>query len=201
MKTSALSTYAALVAGPCPPMAELLLSAAGVLADGEHDAATPERLDEDARHLFGIAAQPADEAARSLAVVLARELGYVVRRDGPRSLLLPDVVRRREGHPVLLAAIATELVRRAGGASCVVSATTGWHVGLGGEDDAVLVAMEGSPSHAARAMARRCCGHEVARVALHGLERAYGERGDEDAARRAAGLRTLLPAGASPFRA
>lgn len=188
-----VTAYARLASGPCPNVADLLLSVAGALGhvDGP---ATLELLDDHARALFGLPALEPRAAADRLVAVLVDELGFGVDRAGDADAWLLDrVVARRRGHPALLAVVAYELARRAGAPTAVLTGSDGWYVCMGDADAAVFVTFGGAARVPTPDTLRRHCAHELAFVVLTGLERAFERATDLAGARRAAGLRTLLP--------
>src|SRR3569833_961762 len=96
-----------LATGGCPPLDDLLLALAAEF--GVADAAgTRARLDGYARELFGFAGLDAYGRAVRLAAVVDLELGLRPESGSADAFLLPRVLTRRRGHPVLLAAVAVE---------------------------------------------------------------------------------------------
>ena len=74
-------SFTTLAAGPCPPVAQLLLA----LSEGFGPidaAATLDRLDDDARGLFGIAELALAERAECLARAMSCDLGYAPAVEG-----------------------------------------------------------------------------------------------------------------------
>ncbi len=88
--------------------------------------------------------------------------------------------------PLILAAIATEVGRRAGLDVHVLSAPTGWYAGLGDGDRLWLVDATMDGSKADPWSLRRHCAHELAFAALLGLSERYEKVGDSHRADRAA---------------
>jgi hypothetical protein len=164
----------------CPALADTLLAVAAAWRPVDW-ADADARLDQLARPLF--AAPPGGrERAAALAELVTGtfepDAGLV---DG---LWLDRVLERRRGHPVLIAAIATELGRRAGWEITVCSSPTAWYAGL--HDGGVLWLVEAlgtgnaadSPS-----MVRRHCAHEIAFVVLTGLADRFAGARDQEHAR------------------
>ena len=172
--------FAAITRRACPALADTLLAVAAAWRHVDW-AEVDAQLDELAVPLF--AAEPGGrERAAALAELttgtFTPDAGHV---DG---LWLDRVLERRRGHPVLIAAIATELGRRAGWDITVCSSPTAWYAGL--HDDGVLWLVEalgtgngvGSPS-----MVRRHCAHEIAFVVLTGLADRFAGAHDQEQAR------------------
>ena len=158
----------------CPALADTLIAVAAAWRTVDY-ARVDGELDQLARPLFGVG-----RTGRARAGALAELITQGFRADagGVDGLWLDDVLAARRGHPVLLAAVATELGRRAGWDITPCSSPTTWYAGL--LDDGVLWLVEpadpaggkGAPS-----MVRRHCAHEIAFVVLTGLaERFDGER-------------------------
>ena len=157
-------------------------------------AATRARLDDEARRLFGVAAlAPADRAHR-LGTVLEHELGITPDQGAdPQLMRLDHVLHRRRGHPLLVAALGTELLRRAGIDAAVCSSPTRWFVGFTARPDgparrAALRARRPVPDRV-----RRHCAHEVAFCVLTGLAERFARAGRRSPARLALALRLALP--------
>ena len=173
--------FAALSRRACPPVGEALFAVAASwrpVSWGEIDA----RLDHLARPLFA-AATGGRERAGALAELLAgnfRPEGKAV-----EGLWLDEVLASRRGHPLLLAAVATELGRRAGWQIMVCSSPVGWYAGL--VDDGVLWLVDPTgeaTGERAPKTVRRHCAHEVAFVVLTGLAERFAGSSDEARARR-----------------
>jgi hypothetical protein len=184
--------FSRLACGGCPPLADLLLALAAEFhpVDG---AAADARLDELALPLFGAASDSRRTAASRLATVLDRDPGFDVDRTSVAGLWLDAVLDARAGHPLLLAAIAAELGRRAGLAVHVLSAPTGWYAALADGERLWLIdtTMDGRRPDAWRM--RPHCAHEVAFAALLGLSERFERLGDTRRAGHATLLRTRLP--------
>jgi Transglutaminase-like superfamily len=186
-------TFERLVAGPCPPPAGLLLALAAEFRP-VRGAGTSFRLDELARGLFEVAAaRDPGWSARALATLLTEELGLARDEASVDGLWLDRALSRRAGHPLVLAAIATEVGRRAGVAVGICSTATGWYAAIGSPHRLWLIdpSRDGSPTPSGPV--RRHCGHEVAFAALTGLHARLLRDGDGDRAQRAADLRAQLP--------
>src|SRR5262245_29911261 len=121
--------FTRLASGGCPPLADLLLALAAEFRDVDLEAADA-MLDELALPLFGLADAEARVAAGGLAAMLDTEPGFDADRTSVAGLWLDTVLETHTGHPLVLAAIAAEVGRRAGLAVHVLSAPTGWYAGL-----------------------------------------------------------------------
>lgn len=191
---AAITPFTELADGPCAATDELLLSLAAEFWPIDAGAARA-RLDEASRPLFGAAAlAPADRAHR-LGTVLEQVLRITPEQGpDPQLLRLDGVLLRRRGHPLLVAALGVELLRRAGIAAAVCSSPTRWFVGLTGADRTVLLDARLSahddpcPDHV-----RRHCAHEVAFCVLTGLAERFARAGRRSPARLALALRLALP--------
>ena len=191
---AALTPFTDLADGPCSGADELLLSLAAEFWPVDA-AAAHARLDEEARRLFGAAAlAPADRAHR-LGAVLEQELGIVAEQGAdPDVMRLDRLLHRRRGHPLLIAALGAELLRRAGVAASVCSSPTRWFVGIhGGERTVLLDARLAAHAEPAPDRVRRHCAHEVAFCALTGLAERFARAGRRSPARLALALRLALP--------
>jgi hypothetical protein len=186
--------FAELAAGACPTYADLLLALGAEF--GEVDGgAVRERLDDDSRSLFGFGELPPLARADRLAAVMDRDLGLAVHGGtGAAGLHLHEVVRRRRGHPAMLAAIGAELCLRAGVPAGVYASPRRWFVGVGeGDDLVVLDACLGAGSTDAPDEVRAACAHELAFCVLCGLGAVYLQEGRDSDARHAGRLRLALP--------
>jgi hypothetical protein len=191
--TTATGTFERLVAGPCPPPAGLLLALAAEFRP-VCGAPTSFRLDELARGLFEVAAaRDPGRTARALATLLTEELGFATDQASVEGLWIDRVVARRAGHPLVLAAIATEVGRRAGVAVGLCSTATGWYAAVGSPQKLWLIDPSRDAGPTPSGPVRRHCGHEVAFAALTGLYARMLRDGDEASAQRAADLRAQLP--------
>ena len=164
----------------CPSMAETLLAVVAAWRPVDH-VDLDGQLDQMARALF--AAEPdGRERARTLAAFLTRELraGRHARSTG---LWLDEVLATRRGHPVLIAALAAELGRRAGWQISVCSTPTAWYAGLVDGDVLWLVEPTGAAAGVPTTV-RRHCAHELAYVVLTGLAERFERPRDRDRARR-----------------
>ena len=184
--------FTRLACGGCPPVADLLLALAAEFRDVDTEAADA-RLDELALPLFGLAGGELRIAAGALANVLDTEPGFDADRTSVAGLWLDSVLEARAGHPLVLAAIAAEVGRRAGLPVHVLSAPTGWYAGLGDGDRLWLVDTTMDGRKADPWSLRRHCAHELAFAALLGLSERYERLGDAQRAGRAALLRSRLP--------
>jgi regulator of sirC expression with transglutaminase-like and TPR domain len=175
----------------------MLLAVAAEFREVDHSAALNE-LDALALPLFGAASLPVGDRMRLLAAELGGAGGL---RPGPAApldgLWLDRVLSTGRGHPALIAAVYVEVARRAGFEVALLSAPEGWFVGTrDGGSRVVLVDPAGGrlaePAVEAPRL-RRHCGHELAYAVLSGLATRFQAAGAAADARRAAGLRLLLP--------
>jgi Transglutaminase-like superfamily len=180
--------------GPCTGADDLLLALAAEFWRIDADAARA-RLDDESRRLFGAAALAPADCAHLLGTVLECELGIAADSGAdPELLRLDRLLRRRRGHPLLVAALGVELLRRAGVSAAVCSSPTRWFVGIAGAQCTVLLDARLSghddpcPDHV-----RRHCAHEVAFCALTGLAERFARAGHRSPARLALALRLALP--------
>jgi hypothetical protein len=183
-----------LAAGICPAYVDLLLALCAEFGAVDADGVR-ERLDDDSRALFGLSELSPLARADRLAAVMDRELGLAAdTAPGPDGLLFDRVVRRRTGHPAMLAAIGVELALRAGVPAGVYASPSRWFIGVGSGDDLVVLdALLGEgcadPPHEIRA----ACAHELAFCVLCGLGTVYTREGRDGEARHAGRLRHALP--------
>jgi hypothetical protein len=188
------ATFTDLADGPCADADELLLSLAAEFWPVDAPA-TRARLDDESRRLFGAhALAPADRAHR-LGTVLEHELGIVADQGGdPELLRLDRVLDRRQGHPLVVAALGVELLRRAGIAAAVCSSPTRWFVGIPDPYRTVLLdARLSAHDDPAPSRVRRHCAHEVAFCVLTGLAERFVKADRRSPARLALALRLALP--------
>jgi hypothetical protein len=189
-----LAPFVELAGGPCAAPDDMLLALSAEFRPVDAPAARA-RLDDDARRLFGVAAlDPVDIAAR-LGEVLRLELGMRTRESlEPDVMYLDRVHRRRIGHPVVVAALGVELLRRAGIHALVCSSPTRWFVGI--ERDGTLALLDARlepDAPPAPRRVRRHCTHEVAFCSLTGLATRLANQGRRADARHALALRLELP--------
>ena len=124
------ATFTDLADGPCADADELLLSLAAEFWPVDAPA-TRARLDDESRRLFGAQALALADRAHRVGTVLEHELGIVADQGkDPELLRLDRVLDRRRGHPLVVAALGAELLRRAGIAAAVCSSPTRWFVGI-----------------------------------------------------------------------
>ena len=134
-----------LASGGCPPLADLLLALAAEFRAVDADAVDAQ-LDDLALPVFGLTDDPR-HAAERLAGMLDTEPGFHADRASVAGLWLDAVLESRTGHPLMLAALAAEVGRRAGLPVQVYSAPTGWYAGVADSDRLWLVdaTMDGRP--------------------------------------------------------
>jgi Transglutaminase-like superfamily len=180
--------------GPCTSTDELLLSLAAEFwpVDG---VAARAGLDEEARRLFGAPALAPADCAHLLAGVLDHDLRIAPKHGSDPELLRFDVMlQRRRAHPLLIAALGVELLRRAGVPAAVCSSPTRWFVGIARPDGTVLLdARLSGHDDPCPDRVRRHCAHEIAFCALTGLAERFARSGLRSRARLALALRLALP--------
>jgi hypothetical protein len=173
--------FAALSRRACPPVGEALFAVAAAWHPVDWSRLDAQ-LDELAVALFGV--EPSGRArAGALAALLVS--GFEPEPRAVAGLWLDEVLDTGRGHPLLLAAIGTELGRRAGWQIAVCSSPAGWYAGLQQEGVIWLVDPTGETSGGgAPDKVRRHCAHEVAFVVLTGLAERFTGTSDEAQARR-----------------
>ncbi len=184
-----------LAEGPCDRADELLLSLAAEFWPVDADAARA-RLDDESRRLFGASALAPADRAHLVATVLEHELKIVPEQGpDPESLRLDRLPQRRRGHPLLIAALGVDLLRRAGVAAAVCSSPTRWFVGIRDPLSTVLLdaQLSAHADHPCPSRVRRHCAHEVAFCVLTGLAERFAHAGRRGPARLALALRLALP--------
>lgn len=171
-----------------PQLDELLLTLAAQFRPVDTRAAL-ERLDDFSRCLFGLAAVQAEGQAGCVSHALRHDIGMqAAAGDDPEDMMLDGVLERRRGHPLLLAAIAVEVARRAGAGATVCSAPGRWFAAFGRAPEIVLVEFAAVADAPASDGVRRHCAHEIACGALTGLQLAYSARARAREARLAVRL-------------
>ena len=186
--------FAELADGPCVGADELLLSVAAEF--WTIDARTTRaRLDEESRRLFGALALTPVDRAHLLRTVLEDDLGLAPEQGpNPEVLRLDRILRRRRAHPLAIAVLGVELLRRAGVPAAVCSSPTRWFVGLTGSERVVLLDTRlGDDDGLTPSRVRRHCAHEVAFCVLTGLAERFARAEQREPARRALALRLALP--------
>lgn len=184
-----MRSFASLAAGTCPPHEDMLLSLAAEL--GPYDATlVATRIDALAAQLPGPEADPALQLDAVAAMIRAS-----LTADMEGALLLPDVLRTGEGHPVGVASAAAAACARRGLAVDVVGA--GGTVWLAHPEAAPLIVdpVTGSvlDGRTLEVDLSWRCAHELAHVTIaEVIERAERD-GDIGLALRAASLGTSLP--------
>lgn len=160
-----------------PQLDELLLTLAAQFRPVDTCGAA-ERLDDYSRYLFGLARVHAEGQAGCVSHALRHDIGMqVADGDDPEHMMLDRVLERRRGHPLLLAAVAVELVRRVGASATVCSAPARWFAAFGRAPGIVLVEFGGRAERLPVSEGvRRHCAHEVAFGALAALQHAYSAR-------------------------
>ncbi len=132
--------------------------------------------------------------AEALSRVLGRHGFQVSQKAHPLDALLHSVIARRQGHPILLAAICAEIGRRAGLDTRPVRSGDAVLVGIEENGRAVVIDPSGAcvcRPHAVSWM----CPHEVTFAALSELVRLLAMHGRVETAMRASTLRSELPMG------
>jgi hypothetical protein len=191
---AAITPFSELADGPCARADDLLLSLAAEFWPVDA-AGARSRLDDESRRLFGAAALAPADCAHRLGTVLERELEIAPEQGSdPQLLRLDSVLFRRRAHPLLVAALGVELLRRAGVPATVCSSPTRWFVGLTGDDRIVLLdARLSAQTDPSPDRVRRHCAHEVAFSVLTGLAERFARAGKRSPARLALALRLALP--------
>jgi hypothetical protein len=185
--------FAVLAASPCAPYDEMLIA-----IEREFTAVDRSRLadliDKLARPLFGLPAAPVRE--RSLALADAAYAALPEHGSESPSWLLSRALETGRAAPAVRAVLAVELARRAGVSARPARLRGRWLVGV--HDGGAPVGADVGPDHDAEnwdACSGCLCGHEVAFAVLGGLAAAWQAAGEPEKARKAAGLRLLLPLG------
>lgn len=168
---------------PCPPLGEALTSVVAAWRPVDH-AALDARLDGFARPLF---AAPPDGKARADALAELMAGGFRPDPGPAAGLLLDDVLETRRGHPVLIAAVAAELGRRAGWNVAACSTPRAWYAGLLVDDGLWMIDATGGADTPEEV--RRHCAHELVFAVLTGLAERLTGPGE---AARAEALRERL---------
>ncbi len=187
------SSFLALARSPEPALDDLLLAMAAEFRPVDRRLAH-DRLDDLSRCLFGLdRLDPAGQAG-CVAHALRHELAL---RPGdprdPEGMFLDRVLERRAGHPLVLAAIAVELARRAGASAWVCSAPTRLFAGFGIESMRFVEVTPPAQPAPDPATVVRHGPHAVAFGILCGLRAGYargpGRNGEAD---RALALQHIL---------
>ena len=173
--------FAALSQRACPPVGEALFAITAAWRPVNWQELDG-RLDQLARLLFGAGPGGRERAGALAELLIERFRPDPVLVDG---LWLDRVLDSGRGHPVMLAAVATEAARRAGWSAMVCSSRQAWFAGLVEDGVLWLVDPTGEASgSAAPKTVRRHCAHELAFIVLTGLaERFAGPRDREQAHR------------------
>jgi hypothetical protein len=151
-----------------------------------------EVLDELARPLLALSSASAHLRATALAAA-ARD-ALPAGGDEPSSWLHGRALQERRASAPVRAVLAVELGRRAGIAARPVRMRGRWLVGVHERGAPVAADVGGDPITGMLAPCSGClCAHAMAFALLGGLTGAWRAAGDLPRARRAAGLRLLLP--------
>ena len=182
--------FAVLAAEPCPPYDEILVSIEREFraVDGSRVA---EALDDRARPLFELR----HAAGRDRVGAVAAAAWDALPRTGASSgcwLAASALDERRAAAPVR-ACVAVELSRRAGMRARPVRMRGRWFVAIHDHGAPVASDVGPDPVDDVTAPAGCLCPPAVALTVLSGLTAAWAGAGDARRARRAAGLRLLLP--------
>jgi Transglutaminase-like superfamily len=181
--------FAVLAGSHCAPYDEMLTAIEREFRAVDRDALADE-LDRLSRPLFGITQVPTRE--RALALAAAAYEALPEDGDEPSSWLLSRALEERRGAPAVRAVLAVELARRAGVCARPARLRGRWLAGV--HDGGVPLGADVGPDDTDWDACSGClCGHEVAFMVLDGLAGAWQAAGDDERARRAAGLRLLLP--------
>jgi len=183
--------FAILAGAPCAPYDEMLTAIEREFRAVDREALA-DALDRLARPLFGVAEAPVQERTPALAAAAYEALPED--GDEPSCWLLSCALEQGRAAPALRAVLAVELARRAGVSARPARLRGCWLVGV--HDGGAPVAADVGPDAGAggwETCSGCLCGHEVAFLVLDGLATAWQAAGDGERARRAAGLRLLLP--------
>jgi Transglutaminase-like superfamily len=185
--------FAVLAASPCAPCDAMLTAIEREFAAVDR-ARLADALDTLARPLFGLAAASARE--RSMAFAAAAYAALPADGSDPDAWLISRALEQRRAAPPVRAVLAAELARRAGVDARPARFRGRWLVGVH-DRGAPVGADVGADDRAGDwDVCSGClCGHEVAFLVLGGLAAAWRAAGERERARRAAGLRLLLPLG------
>jgi hypothetical protein len=191
--------FARLAASPSAALADLLLALSAEFGPVDRRE-TRGGLDNQARALSGLLEEDRlTQAERLLEAMEGRLALRTTMEDEPAAFLLDQVLKRRQGHPALVAAVGSELAQRAGVPAAVYSTRTRWFVGLGSPQRLILLDVAGHAGCSGPwAQVRRVWPHELALAALTGLTRSFTSQQRRDHARHAAQLRLMLPSGLRP---
>ena len=116
-----------------------------------------------------------------------------VQGDDPALLRLDAALHQRRAHPLIVAALGVELLRRAGVPAAVCSSPTRWFIGLRGERAVLLDARLSAHDDPCPEHVRRHCAHEIAFCVLTGLAERFARANRRSPARLALALRLALP--------
>ena len=188
-----MTAFAELAAHPAAEPDELLIAAASEFAPVD-DGAVERRLDHLAATLLRtqVHGDGAEGKAESLLRVVRGHGLRVAESVSPGDALLHEVLERRVGNPIVLAAICAAVGRRAGIDAAPVESAHGHLVGVRAADQAVVID-PGGGTPKSPGQVRWLCAHEVAFAALAELSRLYALHGRIEQAIRAARLRAALP--------
>lgn len=183
--------FAVLASAHCPGYDEMLVALErefrAVRCEG-----VAESLDELALPLFGLAHAPSDE--RAIALARAAWAALPDEGDQPSDWLLACGLEGGRGTGAVRAALAVELGRRAGISARPVRLRGCWAVHIRDRGAHVAADVGAESSVEPRdTVAGSLCAHQLAFVVLSGVAAAWRLAGDPAAARRACGLRLLLP--------
>jgi hypothetical protein len=186
--TAAERALAAIGGRACPPLADALTAVAAIWRPVLR-ADVDDHLDELARPLFNVT--PNGHArASALAQLVVR--AFRCDADPIAGLWLDEVLASRRGHPVLIAAVASELGRRAGWETRVCSSSAAWYAGLLDADRLWLIDTPVPADRVGTSAPERMrshCAHELSYVVLTGLAERFADPRD---ATRARALRERL---------
>ncbi len=182
--------FATLAATTCPSYDEML-----VAIESEFRAVDRRRLadafDDRALALFALRHGPARERVRAVA---AAAWDAIPDTGTTAAGWLPGVaLETGEGSSPIRACLAVELARRAGMRARPVRMRGRWFVAMHDRGAPVAADAGPDPVEDVTAPAGCLCAHAVALTVLSGVSDAWARSGDRRRARRAAGLRLLLP--------
>lgn len=182
--------FAVLAAADCPPYDEMLVGLEREFRAVDREAVAA-ALDDAARPLFALVSAPPEERV----VGLARGAWEALPDEGgdPPHWLLARALDERRASGAVRAAVAVELARRAGIEARPARMRGCWAVLVPG--DGVEVAADVGADGSRQGPTGDLCVHRLAFAVLSGLAGAWRATGDLSRARRASGLRLLLPLG------
>lgn len=156
-----------------------------------HHVAVEERLDDLSRGLFELGS---DASPEDRVLAIARTAWTALPWEGsePQHWLFSSALEQQTASGPVRAALALEIGRRAGCAPTVARARGCWLVHVAHSEVAADMGRD-TIERECPAATGSFCAHALALLALTGLAAAWRARGDSPRARRASGMRLLLP--------